>query len=208
MFHIVYETVNNTNGKIYVGKHKTSDLMDDYLGSGKLLKRAIDKYGKENFTRKILGVYNNEAEMNDHEARIVNEDFLSRPDVYNLKLGGEGGWDHIDNASLNKKPGYEKGLNNFSSRSKASKTRWQNENYREIMSSVKSFKGKKHTEETKRRIGEANSEHQSGAKNSQYGSIWITNGVNSKKINKKDSIPDGWNRGRKMDLNDTRSYTN
>jgi len=39
---------------------------------------------------------------------------------------------------------------------------------------------------------------QSGTKNSQYGTCWITNGMGSKKIFKGDVIPEGWMLGRKI----------
>lgn len=61
-----------------------------------------------------------------------------------------------------------------------------------------SFAGKTHTEETKKRIGEANQEAQSGQRNSQYGTIWITNGVNNRKIKHGAPIPDGWYKGRRI----------
>ena len=40
--------------------------------------------------------------------------------------------------------------------------------------------------------------HQSylGNKNSQYGSMWITDGASNKKIHKGDDIPTGWKKGR------------
>lgn len=45
----VYRTTNLVNGKTYIGQHKSKDVMNDlYLGSGKLLKMSIEKYGKEN----------------------------------------------------------------------------------------------------------------------------------------------------------------
>ena len=34
--------------------------------------------------------------MNSKEAELVNEEFLKRDDVYNIKLGGEGGFDFIN----------------------------------------------------------------------------------------------------------------
>lgn len=52
--YIIYQTTNILNNKIYIGMHKTSDLNDKYLGSGKLLNLAIQKYGRDNFTRKYF----------------------------------------------------------------------------------------------------------------------------------------------------------
>ena len=40
--------------------------------------------------------------------------------------------------------------------------------------------------------------HAQGHRNSQYGTMWVTNEVESKKIRKGDSIPSGWRPGRKM----------
>jgi hypothetical protein len=58
------------------------------------------------------------------------------------------------------------------------------------------FTGKKHTEDTKRKIGEANSIKQKGENNSQFGSRWITNGEENKKLKMMETIPYGWNLGR------------
>jgi hypothetical protein len=102
--YLVYKTTNLVNGKIYIGKHETNNLDDGYLGSGKLLKRAIEKYGEENFKREILFECSTREEMNAKEAELVNEDFLKRDDVYNLKQGGEGGWDYVIENNLHKNP--------------------------------------------------------------------------------------------------------
>jgi len=48
----VYCTTNTANGKKYIGQNKTCN--ESYLGSGKLLKRAIKKYGKHYFVKDIL----------------------------------------------------------------------------------------------------------------------------------------------------------
>ena len=81
---------------IYVGKHMTDNKDDDYMGSGLRIRRAIEKYGIENFEKTILFECASVDEMNAKEAEIVNEDFIARDDVYNIKLGGDGGWEFVN----------------------------------------------------------------------------------------------------------------
>ena len=57
MKYIVYEITNKVNGKIYVGVHKTENLNDGYMGSGKNIKDAIKKYGIDNFDKKYLSIF-------------------------------------------------------------------------------------------------------------------------------------------------------
>ena len=45
-------------------------------------------------------------------------------------------------------------------------------------------------------VSESMSEKQRGVNNSQYGTIWIHNNSESKKIGKNEEIPDGWVKGR------------
>lgn len=91
MFYIVYETRNLLNNKVYIGKHQTNNLNDGYLGSGKYLELAIKKYGKENFEKSILYIFENELDMNNKEKEIVTKDFISSNKNYNAMTGGEGG---------------------------------------------------------------------------------------------------------------------
>lgn len=90
MKHVVYKTTNIINGKIYIGKHSTSNLNDGYIGSGKLLKQAIEKYGVENFDRDIICICKTEDEAYEMEKSIVNESFVNRDDTYNIIIGGKG----------------------------------------------------------------------------------------------------------------------
>ena len=95
MYYIIYKITNTLNGKYYIGKHQTTDLNDGYLGSGKLLKRAIEKYGVEHFTKEILHIFDNEVEMNAKEKELV----VICEESYNLCPGGRGGFGYI-NANL------------------------------------------------------------------------------------------------------------
>ena len=45
----IYITTNMINGKKYIGQKMFRERWKKYIGSGKLLKRAVNKYGKENF---------------------------------------------------------------------------------------------------------------------------------------------------------------
>lgn len=95
-YYLIYQITNKLNGMIYIGKHKTTDKNDSYMGSGLRIQRAIKKYGINNFTKTILLECKDEQEMNQKEAEIVNKDFISREDVYNIQIGGGGG----DNYSM------------------------------------------------------------------------------------------------------------
>ncbi len=71
--------------------HKTKNLDDTYLGSGKLIKQAIRKYGKSNFVKEILHVYATEVEMIESEKSIVTNEFRNNPNTYNIAIGGKYG---------------------------------------------------------------------------------------------------------------------
>ena len=95
-FYTIYKTTNLINNKIYIGAHKTKNKDDKYMGSGVAISKAFEKYGKENFKKEILHLLNSEEEMYLKEKEIVNEEFIKLNTNYNLKLGGDGGFEHID----------------------------------------------------------------------------------------------------------------
>jgi group I intron endonuclease len=96
----VYKTTNLINGKIYIGAHKSKRKF--YLGSGKILKEAIKKYGKENFKMEILEKFDSESEMFEREKYWINEYDSRNPKIgYNILKGGEGGY--VARPFLNKK---------------------------------------------------------------------------------------------------------
>lgn len=109
-FHTVYQVGNLINNKIYVGAHSTDDLDDNYYGSGSNIARAIEKYGKESFSKDILYIFETPEEMFSKEKEIVTSEFLKRPDVYNIVEGGYGGYNkgatglkHLHNVETNER---------------------------------------------------------------------------------------------------------
>lgn len=105
MHYTIYKITNKINGKIYIGKHQTNDLNDDYMGSGKRLASAIKKHGIDNFEKEILFDFDNEEEMNAKESELVTEDFVKKDTNYNLCPGGQGGWGYINSQGLNLRTG-------------------------------------------------------------------------------------------------------
>lgn len=101
MYYLIYKITNTINNKIYIGKHKTHNKDDKYFGSGTHLKSSIKKYGEDYFTKEILFECSSEEEMNQREAELVNREFVDRKDTYNIKLGGQGGFDYINKTGKN-----------------------------------------------------------------------------------------------------------
>lgn len=88
MYYTIYKITNKINNKFYIGKHQTEDLNDGYMGSGKLIRRAIEKYGSDNFVKEILHIFDNEADINAKEKELV----VLSEQSYNLCDGGHGGF--------------------------------------------------------------------------------------------------------------------
>lgn len=213
LHYIIYKITNLANEKIYIGKHQTRDLDDNYLGSGKLLKRAIDKYGVENFCKEILHVFDNEADMNAKEAELVTEEFVLQESNYNLCVGGQGGWSYVNRLGKSTNTFENDVIQRKASRAGNDKKKqlfesdagWV-DSYKKAMSKSQkrrfetqpgTFTGRTHSSETKKLISQTSKGKCVGKKNSQFGTCWITNGTQNKKISKTDAIPNGWRLGRK-----------
>lgn len=102
MYYIIYKITNKINHKIYIGKHQTKNLNDNYMGSGKRLRDAIKHYGIENFEKEILFQFDNELDMNNKEAELVTQQFVKEDSNYNMCPGGNGGFGYINNSGISK----------------------------------------------------------------------------------------------------------
>lgn len=94
MYGFIYKTTNNVNGKMYIGKrtYDKDGKWATYLGSGILIRRAIQKYGEENFSRDILQVCKDKDELNSSEKYWIDYYNATQSDMfYNISSGGDGG---------------------------------------------------------------------------------------------------------------------
>ena len=212
-YHYIYKTINLINGKYYIGMHSTSDLNDGYIGSGDKIRKSIRKYGKENFKFEIVEMLPDRITLKKRESEIINEELLSDKMCMNLVYGGGGGYISSEGVKKGREKTdkilKEKYGENF--KSIISKNYYNNltiEERLKLNEKIKtgqknsnfdfgsSFRGKQHKEETKIKIGKSNSIKQKGENNSQFGTCWITNEKENKKIKKEDVIPIGWRLGR------------
>jgi hypothetical protein len=199
-FNYFYRIENLINGKFYFGVHGTDILADGYIGSGKRLKYAIKKYGIENFKKEILEFFDKYQEALDYEAEVVNEDLVLNPNCYNLKKGGIGG-------NNGKGDEWYREHINLMLQAQWKDPKFIEEHKKRCSKNLKGspnssrFKGKKHSDETILQM--RNTHHlngdQKGTKNSQFGTCWIHNDKENKKIKKSDiDLYPGWVQGRKM----------
>lgn len=201
-YYFVYKTTNLLDGMFYVGCHKTKKLDDGYLGSGLRLTRSIKKYGEENFKKEILSYHGSLKEMFEAEAKIVTADFVARKDTYNLTEGGK-----TPGLAILKSAGKKGGAVNkkngtgiFSAKCRENIVKWQrSEDGQKHMKAMQSKGLNKINFDSdilsKRADTLRSIDHQKGSKNSQFGTITITDGKFNKRIKKTDLIPEGWRKG-------------
>lgn len=197
----VYKITNLVNGKTYIGKHATRDINDGYMGSGKLIKAAIRKHGIENFAKEILRECDSEDEMNRVEAKLVTEDYCLNPNTYNLCSGGNGGFSYINRTrdhalhSATNAANRDYTATNWTPVRDATRAGHKAGKYKYNAPGF-TFKGMKHTLATKTKMSLSKKGKTLGDKNSQFGTIWITNGYENRKILENTVVPEGWSKGR------------
>lgn len=219
-FYLIYQITNTINGKFYIGKHETNQLDDEYMGSGKYLNRAKEKYGLENFVMTILCYLHNKEEMNLLERMVVTPEFCAREDTYNINVGGDGGWNYVNsknNQYFKRMPNNLRRLFSYmgvkANKAKIEKmTEAEYEIYCQQVSSHlyeymklhpdcnkgknNPMYGRKHTKRTRQKM----SLMKQGEKNNRAGSNWYYDPLTfeSHSFLPNEKIPDGWVKGRKM----------
>lgn len=83
-----YIVTNITNGKKYVGMHCSESMQDDYLGSGKAIKRAVQIYGRDNFIKEILCLCDDLQQAHLNESKYIEMYDTLSPNGYNLNTTG------------------------------------------------------------------------------------------------------------------------
>ena len=154
----IYKITNNINGNSYVGlKTSTVEESLEYYGSGKLIQQAIQKYGKENFTKEIL-----ERDITDFNYLCDLEKYYislhnTKVNGYNMTDGGLGSLgytqtkEHKSNMSKSlskpRKPLSAETKRKLSEAAKKRKGRPVSESTRKKLAAARL--GKKHSTETK-----------------------------------------------------------
>lgn len=214
MFYTIYKTTNLATGKVYIGKHVTKDPNDAYLGSGKYLLRAIRKYGVSNFKKEVLFVFLTEAEMNAKEAELVSQSFVREDTNYNLCPGGQGGFGYLNETYWT--PDRVKARTEYHKRvlkgnagcarggsivGQQHAKKWKEHPETKPVVFTPEFNAemavRAQAEDVRGRRMKTYQEtnFQQGQNNSQYGTMWITNGTENRKIKKDADVPEGWYKG-------------
>lgn len=97
LIHYIYKTVCTVTERYYIGMHSTDDINDNYLGSGLQLKRSIKKYGARAHSKSILEFCESRDELKHRERQLINSELIGDILCMNLMIGGEGGFELINN---------------------------------------------------------------------------------------------------------------
>lgn len=214
-----YELIDPRNNKVfYVGKgcykrmyyHYDTIKNDKKLNNSKLGNK-LKKLIRENLKPIYKKVLETEIEQEAFDKEIELIKFYGLENLCNLKPGGEGGWtkeahrkggiaaNKIRTQKLIEKFKDVNFRNNFINVHKLFLK--NNPNFRKKENN--GFYGKYHTIETIEKIKKSNKGKQIGKLNSQFGTCWITNGKENKKIRRCEIdnwLNNNWLLGRKISL--------
>lgn len=144
----LYKITNLTNGKMYIGQHVTDNLEDGYMGSGVLIRRALKKYGEANFRKEWIMFCDDQWELDYWESAFVDDTWIGRSDTYNLRCGGDRGGVSEETKRRMSESAKNRPPITMETRMKMARCGVEHHNF-----------GKHLSEETKRKIGNANRNH-------------------------------------------------
>lgn len=202
--HYLYKTTCIITGRWYIGMHSTSNMNDGYMGSGKILRYSIRKYGKENHIVEILEFFDTRELLIEAEINVITSDIIIDDNCMNLAEGGGGGY----GAKFLTKEQLIRGAEVTNEKHKDKLFDWRSKggrinfglNGNSLEGHIFDWNGKKHSDETKQKMSQIKKGVGTGENNSQYGTCWITKDGTNKKIKKEDIetyLTEGWVKGRK-----------
>lgn len=194
-FHVLYRVTCSVTQKYYIGMHSTNDLNDGYKGSGKILWFSRRKHGDSNHRFEIICHLTSRSLLRDAEIAAVLE-AKKDPLCMNLRQGGEGSWDWVNEKQLQPKrghPSFGKVLVALDKGRKNPSRREQN-----ILNLGEGMLGRDHTNEARQKMSQSHL----GKRNSQFGKVWVVDQTNvPKKKDRKSArllVENGiWQYGRK-----------
>ena len=160
----------------YFGKRSTNKKIvdDDYLGSGKLVKASIKKYGKKNHIKEIIEIFPTSDLAFKGEKQLITRAHLDNPKCMNLMPGGKGGF-------ISDEQQYNRSTAGGQAFSKSLKT---NPDIYEA-----------HSNRTTKVNNEMVANPKIDFPHNTTGYKWCTNGLENKLIPPPHNLPDGFNFG-------------
>lgn len=132
----VYKITNNITKKIYIGKQVRNNK--NYMGSGKLIKLSISKYGTENFIKEIVEVCHSKKELSEREIFWISFYNSQDPKIgYNISNGGDGNSNNKHRIGKKLSETHKKKISL---------------NHHDVSGEKNPMFGKKHTDESKEKI--------------------------------------------------------
>ena len=159
MIGFIYMTTCLVNGKIYIGRHEGG--VDNYLGSGTIFKKALKKYGKENFKREILRYCNTL-----HELEIWEHVFIKKYHSQDERIGYNIADGDVNTTEFNpaklpevrekiRKAAIGRKVSNETKKKMSESSPRRNWTEEQKMNLSKKMSGRKFTEEHKQKLREA-----------------------------------------------------
>jgi len=191
--HYLYKIENKLNKKIYIGIHSTENIDDGYMGSIALVSQAIEKYGKNNFSKTILEYCDSREKLVELEKKIVNKEFVARRDTYNLSVGRGGATSTWEKS--NEKIAYKLKNDPVWVEARSYNTSLGVRNAMEKGKCSTATREFQMLRAEKRKATYAKNKHQQGENNSRYGRRAINNGITWKWVQKEEvekHLDAGW----------------